>query len=284
MGEGVGDPPLGVHAASNSPAAMNVEEASTRVRTGRTIRPSSGCRHAPAVWHTGPVGWMRGIVTGAVVAASAVAAVVLVRRASLRWGASEDELRRALPGDELLPRPDLQATRAISIAAAPAEVWPWIAQIGQNRGGFYSYDWLENLVGVEIRTLDRIRPDLRVRAVGDAVNLAPEVALSVAALEEERHLVLRGAVAVNGTGAVDGTGAGAPYDFTWAFVLVPQSDGSTRLVVRERYAYLTRWAAALVEPVEMVSFLMTERMLRGIRDRAERTASSQTSVADSEVG
>ncbi|GAA4372601.1 SRPBCC family protein [Agromyces bauzanensis] len=217
------------------------------------------------------------MATGVAVVAAAVGAVVLLRRASLRWGASDDELRMALPGDDLLSDPDLVATRAISIDAGPADVWPWIAQLGQNRGGFYSYDWLENLVGVEISTADRIVPDLQMQAVGDAVDLAPGVALTVAALEAERHLVLRGAVAIDGTGAGAGTGgagtgAGAPYDFTWAFVLMPRSDGSTRLVVRERYAYLTGWAAALVEPVEMVSFLMTERMLRGIRDRAERTA------------
>lgn len=216
------------------------------------------------------MGLMRGLVTGAAVAAAVVGAVALLRRASLRWGASEGELRMALPGDELLPDPDLEATRAISIDAEPADVWPWIAQLGQNRGGFYSYDWLENLVGVDIRTADRVVPDLQVRAVGDAVNLAPEVALTVAALEVGRHLVLRGAVALDGSG-----GAGAPYDFTWAFVLLRRFDGSTRLIVRERYAYLTGWAAAMVEPVEMVSFLMTERMLRGIRDRAERTAAPQ---------
>ncbi|WP_448006378.1 SRPBCC family protein [Agromyces bauzanensis] len=212
------------------------------------------------------MGWLRGMATGVAVVGAFVGAFALVRRASLRWGASDDELRMALPGDDLLPAPDLVATRAISIAAPPADVWPWIAQLGQNRGGFSTYDWLENLVGVDIRTADRIVPDLRVQGVGDTVNLAPEVALEVVALETERHLVLRGAV------AVDGTGAGAPYDFTWAFVLLRRFDGSTRLVVRERYAYLTGWAAALVEPVEMVSFLMTERMLRGIRDRAERTA------------
>ncbi|MEV1129078.1 SRPBCC family protein [Agromyces sp. NPDC049794] len=212
------------------------------------------------------MGMMRGLAVGTAIAAAVTGAVVLIRKASLRWGASDDEVGMALPGDHLLPRPDLQATRAISIDATPAEVWPWIAQLGQNRGGFYSYDWLENLVGVDIRTADRIRPELRVRAVGDTVNLAPEVALSVAALEEDRHLVLRGAV------ALDGTGGGAPYDFTWAFVLLPRPDGSTRLVVRERYAYLTSWAGAMVEPIEMLSFVMTERMLRGIRDRAERAA------------
>lgn len=219
--------------------------------------------------HTWRMGLLRGMVTGAAVAAAVVGAVALVRRASLRWGASDEELRMALPGNELLPDPDLMATRAISIDAAPADVWPWIAQLGQNRGGFYSYDWLENLVGVDIRTADRIVPDLQVREVGDPVNLAPEVALAVALLEEERHLVLRGAV------AADGSGVGAPYDFTWAFVLMRRFDGSTRLIVRERYAYLTGWAAALVEPVEMVSFLMSQRMLRGIRDRAERTAATR---------
>ena len=216
------------------------------------------------------MGLMRGLAVGAAIATAVTGAVVLVRRASLRWGASDDEVGMAVPGDHLLPRPDLQATRAISIDATPAEVWPWIAQLGQNRGGLYSYDWLENLVGVDIRTADRIVPELRVHAVGDAVNLAPEVALSVAAIEEDRHLVLRGAV------ALDGTGSGAPYDFTWAFVLLPRPDGSTRLVVRERYAYLTSWAGAMVEPIEMVSFLMTARMLRGIRDRAERAASQPT--------
>lgn len=214
------------------------------------------------------------MVTGAAVAAAVVGAVVLVRRASLRWGATDDELHMALPGDDLLHESDLVATRAISIAAAPADVWPWIAQIGQNRGGFYSYDWLESAVGVDVRNAVRITPDLRVREVGDVVNLAPEVTLTVVALEEERHLVLRGAV------ALDGTNEGAPYDFTWAFVLLRRFDGSTRLVVRERYEYLTGWAGAIVEPVEMVSFLMTERMLRGIRDRAEGTAAAQPPVYD----
>ena len=172
-----------------------------------------------------------------------------------------------LAGDDLLPNPDLTATRGISIAATPSEVWPWLAQLGQNRGGFYTYDWVENLAGVEIHSVDTVEPELQIRSVGDDVNLAPEVVLSVVHLEDEHHLVLRGAV------ALDGSGVGAPYDFTWAFVLQPGTDGSTRLVIRERYAYLTDWAKVLVEPIEMVSFLMTERMLRGIRDRAEHSPS-----------
>ena len=169
-----------------------------------------------------------------------------------------------LPGDELLPAADLQATRAISIDSPASRVWPWIAQLGQNRGGFFSYDWLENLVGVDIHTSNELTPELRIRAVGDAVNLAPQVALEVARFDEGRSFVLRGAV------GPDGTDTAAPYDFTWAFVITEGPSGTTRLVVRERYAYLTDWAGYLVEPIEMVSFLMSQRMLRGIRDRAER--------------
>jgi hypothetical protein len=200
------------------------------------------------------------------VVAAAAAALGAVRGVSLRWGTSGDEATRSLPGDDILPIADLQATRAISIDAPRAEVWPWTAQIGQNRAGFYSYDWMENLVGIDIHSADRLMPELQIRGVGETVNLAPPVALEVAAFDEGDHLVLRGGV------GPDGTSEGAPYDFTWAFTLVDDAGGGTRLVVRERYAYLTPWAAALVESVEFVSFLMSERMLRGIRDRAERTS------------
>jgi hypothetical protein len=204
-----------------------------------------------------------GIALGVV--AAAAAALGAVRQVSLRWGTSGDEATRSLPGDDILPTADLQSTRAISIDAPRESVWPWIAQIGQNRAGFYTYDWLENLVGIDIHSADALIPELRIRGVGESVNLAPPVALDVSAFEEGDHLVLRGGV---GPG---GTAEGAPYDFTWAFALVDEAGGGTRLVVRERYAYLTPWAAALVEPIEFASFLMSERMLRGIRDRAERS-------------
>ncbi len=216
------------------------------------------------------MGWIRGLTRTAAFAAAAAGVILAVRRVSLRWGATDEELLAKLAGDDLLPRPDLVATRAISIGAPPSAVWPWLAQLGQNRGGFYTYDWLENLVGVEIHSADTVVPEFQIHSVGDAVNLAPGVALSVASIHEESDLVLRGAV------GPDGTGAGAPYDFTWAFVLRPRADGSTRLIVRERYAYLRRWAGALVEPVEMVSFVMTERMLRGIRRRSEGSLSHPT--------
>jgi hypothetical protein len=141
------------------------------------------------------------------------------------------------------------------------QVWPWIAQLGQGRGGFYSYDALENLVGCDIHSADRVVPEWQDLKVGDQVKLAPEVGVGVTVVEPGRALMLRGGVPM---GAVP-----PPYDFTWAFVLREQPDGTTRLLVRERYAYTQRWAPFLVEPVAVVAFVMSQRMLRGIRDRAE---------------
>ena len=100
--------------------------------------------------------------------------------------------------------------------------------------------------------------------LGAEVKLAPAVGLGVAALEPGCSLVLRGGIPVGSTSP--------PYDFTWAWVLRDEPDGTARLLVRERYAYTRPWARFIVEPVEGVSFVMTQKMLRGIRDRAEQAA------------
>jgi hypothetical protein len=189
-----------------------------------------------------------------------VAAAAVLRKRQLRWGATDAELTACRPGDELVPDPDLTATRAITIHAGADDVWPWIVQLGQGRGGFYSYDSLENLVGCDIHSARQINPDWQRLDVGDAVRLAPEFALKVAVAKPPRTLVLRG-------GVLPGTTV-APYDFTWTFDLSPVSVSTTRLVVRERYAYTRWWARFLVEPLTVVSFLMSRRMLCGIRDRA----------------
>jgi hypothetical protein len=193
-----------------------------------------------------------------------------MRARYLRWGATDDELKFVLPGDELVPDADLTATRAITVRAGADGVWPWIAQLGQGRGGFYSYDFLENLVGCDIHSATRVVPEWQSIDVGDAVYLHPEVGLIVAVVEPGRALVLRGGVPIGRTSP--------PYDFTWAFVLRDRTDGSTRLVVRERYGYSRWWAWSLVEPAELVSFVMSQRMLRGIKERAERAVRSAPTV------
>jgi hypothetical protein len=169
-----------------------------------------------------------------------------------------------LPGDEFLPVANVTATRAITVFRTADDVWPWLAQLGQGRGGFYSYDFLENLAGCDIHSADRINPEWQDIKIGDQVNLAPQVGLNVTALEPGRSLVLRGGITLATTPP--------PYDFTWAWVLHDQPDGTTRLLLRERYGYTRPWARFLVEPVEAVSFVMSQKMLRGIRDRAEQVA------------
>jgi len=199
---------------------------------------------------------------------------LLARPRLLRWGATDQESEAPLPGDDLIANADLTATRAITIGASADQVWPWIAQLGQGRGGFYSYDFLENLAGCDIHSADRIITEWQEIRVGDEVKLAPQVALEVAALEPARALVLRGGVPMGNTAP--------PYDFTWAFVLREPPDGTTRLLARERYGYTKWWAPLLVEPVQVVSFVMTQKMLRGIRDRAETHRRPATAEPDTE--
>jgi hypothetical protein len=192
--------------------------------------------------------------------------IILARSRQLRWGATDEESEEPLPGDDLIANADLTATRAITIRASAGQVWPWIAQLGQGRGGFYSYDFLENLVGCDIHSADRIVPEWQDIEVGDEVRFAPEVGLAVASLKQGRSLVLHGGVPIGNTAP--------PYDFSWAFVLRDEPDKTTRLLVRERYAYTRPWARLIVEPTEVLSFVMSQKMLRGVKERAERPAGS----------
>jgi hypothetical protein len=215
-----------------------------------------------------------------VVAASAsIAALALIGRTRLlRWGATDKEIAAAQPGDDLIGDANITATRAITIRRSPDVVWPWIAQLGQGRGGFYSYDFLENLVGCDIHSADRVVPEWQQIEVGDEVRLAPTVGLRVATLEPGRALVLQGSLPIART---------PPFDSTWAFVLCEQPDGTTRLLSRERYGYRRWWAPFVVEPTQAISFVMSRKMLLGIRDRAERDslfrALAGDPVADKEL-
>ena len=204
-----------------------------------------------------------------IAAGCAVAAVIpLFRSWQLRWGATREEATGALPGDEILPRADVTATRAVAIDAPADRVWPWIAQLGQGRGGLYSYDWLENLVGCDIHSADRVVPQWQRIEVGDEIKLHPDVSLIVLSVQPGRILVVRNEVPTGSTPP--------PYDFTWAFVLRHAPGGGTRLLVRERYRHVRRWAPLLVEPICVVSFVMSRRMLRGIRSRAEQSAPARS--------
>lgn len=185
----------------------------------------------------------------------------------LAWGATGAEVRRRLPGDGWAPAPRQTATRAITIQAPPAEVWPWLVQLGQGRGGFYSYDWLENLIGCDIHNADRILPEHQDLAVGDKVRLGPEgyPFYTVAQIEPERALVLR---------AGDPATNSAPINETWLFFLEATGDRATRLIVRNRRDYEPSLGNFLVWQVftEPVHFIMERKMLLGLKQRAEAAA------------
>jgi hypothetical protein len=179
----------------------------------------------------------------------------------LGWGATDEERGAALAGDDLIPDPDLTATRAITVHAVADQVWPWITQVGQGRGGFYSYDALENLVGCHIHSADRVVPPEAGRQGRRPGKAPPGGWAGRYRGGAGRALVLRGAVPMAPC---------RPLRHHLGVVLRERPEGTTRLLVRERYAYTKRWAPFLIEPVAAVAFVMSQRMLRRISGRAER--------------
>jgi hypothetical protein len=167
----------------------------------------------------------------------------------LHWGATCEELTKPLPGDELVEHPAVQSTRAVTVEAPPEAVWPWLAQVGQDRAGFYSYDWLENLAGCEMHNAGEIHPEWQERERGDTVPLHPLNGLRVVRFEPSRVLAL---------------------EHWGAFVLEPRGSDCTRLIARGRAA---RGFGAIANALllEIPHFVMERKMLLGIKERAERT-------------
>ena len=197
----------------------------------------------------------------------------LLRRWRLRWGATEDEIRQTLPGDELVPQPKWSYTQAITIRAPAEQVWPWLAQMGQGRGGFYSYAGLENLVGCDIHNADRILPEFQNLQVGDGVRLAPQMpGFPVAIIEPGRAIVLRGDTRLGSVPVPASSAKGDYFATTWGFYLIPRDDGATRLVARFRSDYNVKLANAMMYGpplVEPISCMMQRKMLLGIKRRVE---------------
>ena len=195
----------------------------------------------------------------------------LVRPALLDWGATDAEQRMGLPGDEIIQDVMSHHTRAVTIDAPPAAVWPWVVQIGDRRAGFYSYDWVERyLFPGTVHYIDghhsatRVHPELQDIKIGDRINTGSagpvKIGNPVTVLEPNHALVIG----------------------TWAFVLQPLHGNRTRLLIRERDAGwlrllaprrsgLLRALGALIDYTvgEPLHFAMVRKMMLGIKQRAQ---------------
>jgi len=200
----------------------------------------------------------------------------LYRRWHLRWGATPAEVGSALPGDDLLPDAQFNATRAVTIDAPPDAVWPWLVQIGCLRAGWYSNDLLDNLGRPSATT---IVPSLQHLEVGQWVPMSPtstpsdRTALKVHAFEVNEWLLW------------------TKPDSTWSWQLTPNENGGTRLITRIHAVYDWRHPLMAVLGLllmEFGDFAMLRRMLHGIKARAEALAQDvgqpAVSPAESEIG
>jgi hypothetical protein len=212
---------------------------------------------------------------GALGAGAAAAYALVVRPWHLRWGAADSEVHRPLPGDEVVAQPKAAATHAITLRAHAQEAWPWIVQMGAGRGGFYTYDWLENLMySLNIRNADRILPEYQELKVGDIFPLAPGGGPPVLAVEPGRYLLVGGRIDAQSEApfTLKGQGPEAYMAASWLFYLDPVGLSATRLIERFRLDWNpsplnTLYMRGLLEPG---SFIMERGMLLGIKERVER--------------
>jgi hypothetical protein len=166
-------------------------------------------------------------------------------------------------------QPRLENTRAITIHAPASAIWPWLVQMGQGRGGLYSYQRLENLIGCDIHNADRIMPEHQNLQVGDKVRLTPQdnPALDVAAIVPDSALILCGDIP---------SSQGKPTIWIWIFYLNPIDEDTTRLILRSRLDYASGFGNTLMWRVftDPIAFNMERKMLQGIKARADAAASN----------
>ena len=180
-----------------------------------------------------------------------------------RWGAIPEEVAATFPGDDLVPNPASFVNRAVTIHARPQDIHPWIVQLGADKGGFYSFTWIEKLLGIPMVNADRIHPEWQELHIGDQVKMSTKPVAPppyIVALVEPPQAVVMGHQEKE------------RWVDLWQFVILPQNDpGTTRLVLRTR----TMMTGGLWNIIHPGVFLMETGMLRGIRVRAEALAGAK---------
>src|SRR5512139_1483627 len=197
---------------------------------------------------------LRKLIVAGMVSSAVVAYVRWLRPKQMHWGASEWDTERPLPGDELVVSPHWNATRAVTIAAKPSEIWPWLLQIGWGRAGWYGYDWADN--GFKPSSWE-ILPEYQDLAIGKKFPMSPVTAMVCAAFEEGRWMLWRN----------------SPEAGTWLWYLEPLDEDHTRLItrMRDRYHWLKPWFLLPQLAVDVIDFPFMRKCMLGIKARAEKT-------------
>jgi hypothetical protein len=188
--------------------------------------------------------------------------VLLIRPWHLTWGATDEEVRRPMLGDEIHASPSFNATRAVTIEAGPEHIWPWLVQMGYRRAGFYSYDRIDN---DGVPSADHIISEYQNLKVGDRIPMAPNAYAEVLEMDPHHSMlwVFRG--------------DGQWEDATWAWGLYQDDSHRTRLVSRLRVTY--KWARPSIVPMlvtDVVELAMMRECLLGVKRRAEKLAREST--------
>lgn len=191
-----------------------------------------------------------------------------------RWGLSKEEAKRPLPGNELVSSPKSKFTHAIKINAPAKYVWPWIAQIGQGRGGFYTYEALENLIGLQIYNSEVVLPDFQNPTIGDTVAFSPEDRSPIVICEHGRAMAIENSLDMDSKQLYDPKGP-SPKNFlhlSWLWYVEALDDNHCRFISRNRVDYSPSFKNKLMfgPLTEPIVFAMDRKMCLGIKKRAER--------------
>jgi hypothetical protein len=203
--------------------------------------------------------WIKVFLVLVGLAVLAIAAIILLTPSMDRWGAIDAEIQATFPGDELVPAPLSFVNHAVTINATPEEIYPWLVQMGADKGGLYSYTALETMIACPQTNADRIHPEWQNLQVGDLVKLCPKEPgpppYTVAQILPNQAIVM-------------GHKENDKWVDLWQFVILPQADGSSRLILRTR----TMAVGGLWDIIHPGVFIMERGLLLGVKERAEKMA------------
>ena len=189
-----------------------------------------------------------------------------------RWGATDEEINTVLPGDDLVPTPKVGYTHAISITRSKDQVWPWLVKLGQGRGGFYSYQWLENIIGCQIYNADEIFPEYQEMEQFTGIKLHPSMPeIPIKSYKPQEYILLHGDSQFD---QINNSGNKNFLNVTWLFHLREVGPDHSRLISRWRADFPNTFAAKMGYGAPItgsMAHVMDVKMLKGIKHRVEKS-------------